>query len=734
LKYYVFLQLYFYIFLTNIMNKTSIFCSVSLLSTVVVSCDEKQKTPQQPNIIFILADDLGYGDLGCYGQSIIQTPHIDRLAAEGMRFTRHYSGSTVSAPSRSSLMTGLHTGHTPVRGNKEHQPEGQYPQPGNTFTIGKMLKAEGYVTGCFGKWGLGYPGSEGAPENQGFDEFFGYNCQRFAHSYYPYYLWHNKDTVWLKGNEGNQKGEYAHDIIHREALKFIRNNKDRPFFAYLPYTIPHAELTNPDDSIFVTYKDKFPETPYQGVGTNHDRTRGGYSSTPHPKADFAAMVARLDAYVGEIITELRKLGLDKNTIVMFSSDNGPHREGGADPDFFKSYGPLRGVKRDLYEGGIRIPMIAWYPEKIKAGSVTDHISAFWDLMPTFAELTGTKAADNTDGISFVPTLFGKSKQKKHDYLYWEFHEQGGKIAVTKGNWKAIWLNVSNPEKTKVELFDLSKDIHEDNNIAQQHPKKVAELDQIMRKAHTDSQVFPFSLPIVAKQSKEKWIQLFNGKDLTGWTVKIRGFPAGENYGNTFRVENGVMKVVYEPKYYETFEERFGHIFTKETFSNYKLRVEYRFTGEQVSGGPKWAFRNSGAMLHAQSPESMHVDQDFPVSIEAQFLGGDGTNERPTGNVCSPGTDIHINGVLYPKHSALSSSKTYHGDQWVTIEMIVYADRLVHHVIDGDTVMTYSNLTQDGKGLKPEAIVPVGPLKSGHIAMQSESHPVEFRKIELLKLD
>jgi len=483
------------------MNKTSIFCSVSLLSTVVVSCGEKQKSPKQPNIIYILADDLGYGDPGCYGQTIIQTPNIDRLAAEGIRFIRHYSGSTVSAPSRSALFTGLHTGNAPIRGNSaairipEMKGEGQYPQPGDTYTIARMLKEGGYATGCFGKWGLGFPGSEGAPENQGIDEFFGFNCQGLAHNYYTYYLWHNKDTVWLKGNEGSQKGEYAPDIIHNEALKFIRNNKDRPFFAYLPYILPHAELVSPDDDIQAMYKDKFIETPWQGVDSGANYRRGPYESSPHPRTDFAAMVTRLDRYVGEIIDELKRLGLDKNTIVMFSSDNGPHREGGADPDFFKSYGPLRGIKRDLYEGGIRVPMIAWYPAKIKAGSVTDHVSAFWDIMPTFAELSGTKAADNTDGISFVPTLFGKSRQKKHEYLYWEFHEQGGKVAVAKGNWKAIWLNISNPEKTKTELYNLSEDIREENNLAKQHPEIVAELDQIMRKAHTDSKAFPFTLPV-----------------------------------------------------------------------------------------------------------------------------------------------------------------------------------------------------------------------------------------------
>ncbi len=453
-----------------------------------------QQNNIKPNIIYIIADDLGYGDIGCYGQQLIKTPNIDRLAKEGMRFTQHYAGCTVSAPSRSSLITGLHTGHTPIRGNKEHLPEGQYPQPGNTHTIAKMLKEDGYATGCFGKWGLGYPGSEGAPENQGFDKFFGFNCQRIAHNYYPYYLWDNRDTVWLKGNEGTKKEDYAMDIIHSEALNFIRSNKNQPFFAFLTYVIPHAELVNPNDSIATMYDGKFPETPFAGVDEGPTYKNGGYGSTPHPKADFAAMITRLDTYVGEVVEILKELGLDKNTIIMFTSDNGPHREGGADPDFFKSYGPLRGVKRDLYEGGIRIPFIAWYPGKIKADSENEHVSAFWDVMPTFAELTGTEVAVNTDGISFLPTLFGKPGQQKHDYFYWEFHEQGGKIAVRKDHWKAIWLNTQNPQKASVELYDLSKDIHEDNNLAEQHPEIISELGRLAKQSHTDSDVFPFSLP------------------------------------------------------------------------------------------------------------------------------------------------------------------------------------------------------------------------------------------------
>jgi arylsulfatase A-like enzyme len=471
---------------------------------------QKQIEKPRPNIIYIIADDLGYGDLGCYGQKIIRTPNIDRLAKEGIRFTQFYSGCTVSAPSRSSLVTGLHTGHSPIRGNSSPlkniasagngktptaSTEGQYPQPGSAYTIGKMLQAGNYATGCFGKWGLGYPRSEGAPEYQGFDTFFGYNCQGRAHNYYPYYLWSNQDTVWLKGNEGTGRGQYAQDVIHSEAIKFIRQNRNRPFFAYLTYIIPHAELVTPDDSIASIYRDRFPETPWKGVDDGPNYRKGPYGSTEHPKADFAAMITRLDAYVGDVLNVLKELGLDKNTLVVFTSDNGPHIEGGADPHFFNSYGPLRGVKRDMYEGGIRVPFIARYPEKIKAGSVSEHVAAFWDVMPTLAELTDTKSAPNTDGISFLPTLFGQQEQPQHEYLYWEFHEQGGKIAVRKDKWKAIWLNVGRPEKASVELYDLSNDIHEDNDLSARYPDVITELTKIKTAARTPSEIWNFGAPV-----------------------------------------------------------------------------------------------------------------------------------------------------------------------------------------------------------------------------------------------
>ncbi|MEL7585320.1 MAG: arylsulfatase [Prolixibacteraceae bacterium] len=472
------------------------------LCCLTANASEKEKqTNDKPNIIYILADDLGYGVVGCYGQTMIKTPNIDKLATEGMLFTQHYAGCTVCAPSRASLMTGLHTGHTPIRGNKSApNSEGQYPMPADTYTVGKMLREGGYATGCFGKWGLGYPYSEGAPENQGFDVFFGYNCQGLAHSYYPYYLWNNTDTLWLKGNEGTKTGEYSQDIIHQKALQFIKDNKNRNFFACLTYILPHAELVNPKDSIFDMYKDEFVETPFEGIDENNTRyKRGGYISNPHPKADFAAMVTRLDAYVGQVVSLIKELGLDENTLVIFTSDNGPHKESGADPAFFKSSGPLRGIKRDLYEGGIRVPFIARYPGKIKAGSVSDHVCAFWDMMPTFAELTGTKAADNTDGVSFLPTLFGKPGQKEHEFLYWEFHEGTGKMAVRKGDWKAIRLNIATPEKLRFELYDLSKDLPEKNNVAGQYPQIASELNKIMDEAHVPSPVWNFGLGKISKK-------------------------------------------------------------------------------------------------------------------------------------------------------------------------------------------------------------------------------------------
>ncbi|WP_423129994.1 arylsulfatase [Gaoshiqia sp. Z1-71] len=394
--------------------------------------------PGPPNIIYILADDLGYGDLSCYGQKHFQTPRIDRMASEGMQFTQHYAGCTVCAPSRSSLMTGQTTGHTPIRGNLGWDPEGQSPLPAASYTLAEMLQESGYTTGAFGKWGLGYIDTEGDPNKQGFDVFYGYNCQSLAHNYYPGHLWHNHEKIVLEENSGINFGQYAPELIHEKALQFIEENKEKPFFLFYPTTIPHAELLLPDQ-----YLDEFrgkllPEKHYQGAEPGDERFRlGGYGTQPESHAAFAAMVSLLDKQVGEIFDKLKELGLDKNTLVIFTSDNGPHLEGGADPDYFDSNGPLRGYKRDVYEGGIRVPMIAWWPGKIKEGSVSDHISAFWDMWPTLAGLTGNEVPKEVDGISFLPTLLSQEGQQKHDYLYWEFHENGGRQAVRKDDWKLV---------------------------------------------------------------------------------------------------------------------------------------------------------------------------------------------------------------------------------------------------------------------------------------------------------
>ncbi len=463
------------------MNKKNI-ANLMLFCAPIYACNTAEKTEQQrPNVIFILADDLGYGDIEPYGQEIIKTPYLTQMASEGMLFTQHYSGSTVSAPSRGSLITGLHTGHTQIRGNKELAGEGQQPMEADTFTVGKMMKSAGYSTGLFGKWGLGYPESPSTPNKMGFEEFYGYNCQRQAHSYYPEHLWRNEEKVILQGNKDGERNTYSQELIHQEALQFIRNNKDVPFFAMLTYTLPHAELNLPHDSIYHIYEDMFEETPHTG----------GYHDSEKPRASFAAMVSLLDKYVGEVIQELKEQGIDDNTIVIFTSDNGPHKEGGADPEFFNSSGPLRGIKRDLFEGGIRVPMIVRYPNKIKAGIITNHISAFWDIMPTLANITNTELPKDKqiDGISFHPTLLNEGQQKEHEYLYWEFHERGGHLALRQNDWKIIILNAKSDEK--VELYNLTSDLGESNNLIDKEPEKTKEMYNILKSIRTESELFPF---------------------------------------------------------------------------------------------------------------------------------------------------------------------------------------------------------------------------------------------------
>jgi arylsulfatase A len=453
----------------------------------------QENKSQSPNIILILADDLGYGDVGFNGQKLIKTPNIDRLAKEGMRFNQFYAGTSVCAASRSSLLSGQHTGHTYIRGNKSVQPEGQQPIADSVLTVAEVLRSAGYATGAFGKWGLGPVGSEGDPNNQGFAEFYGYNCQSLAHRYYPAHLWENGRKVVLKENHDLMYNkEYAPDLIQQKALDFVdaRDGK-QPFFLFLPYILPHAELAVPDDSLFRYYKGKFPEKPHKGLDYGINAAKGGYASQEYPHAAFATMVARLDMYIGEIMAKLKQKGLDKNTLVIFSSDNGPHVEGGADPQFFNSSGGFRGVKRDLYEGGIRVPFVVRWPGVIRPQSVSEHIGAFWDILPTVTELAGAKIPAHIDGISLAPTLTSKGNQKKHDYLYWEFHEQGGKQAVRQGQWKAVRLKAAGNPDGIVELYDLSKDPGENVNLTPQFSEKADELRSIMNKAHVSSAIFPF---------------------------------------------------------------------------------------------------------------------------------------------------------------------------------------------------------------------------------------------------
>ncbi|GAB5441984.1 MAG: arylsulfatase [Fuerstiella sp.] len=435
------------------------------------------KAAEHPNIVYILLDDAGYGDLSCYGQQKFRTPNIDRLAAEGMKFTQHYSGSTVCAPTRCSLMTGVHTGHSYVRGNREVKPEGQAAMPADIVTIPRLLQQAGYVTGAFGKWGLGAPASTSDPAEH-FDLFYGYNCQREAHTYYPDHLWRNHERVSMDGET------YSATVIMDEALQFVRDNREQPFFLFLPVTIPHAAMHAPEEYV-APWRKQFPQ---------FENKIGKYSgpNVRNPIAAFAGMMTLLDDQVGDLMKLLQDLKLDENTLVMLSSDNGPHQEGGHDPVFFDSNGPLKGHKRDLYEGGIRAPLIARWPGRISPGSVSDHVSAHWDMLPTFCEIAGVDPPKSIDGISMLPELTGREEQPEHEVLYWEFYERGGKRAVRFGDWKAVQRNLrSVDQKDGVELYDLSQDVGEDQNVAQQHPDVVDQALKYFDECHSPSPFWQF---------------------------------------------------------------------------------------------------------------------------------------------------------------------------------------------------------------------------------------------------
>ncbi|WP_346236173.1 arylsulfatase [Niabella insulamsoli] len=497
------------------------------------TCLAQQRKAAKPNIIYILADDLGYGELGCYGQTKIETPHIDALAKNGKKFTQHYAFA-VCAPSRYLLMTGINSGHAYIRGNHEwgergpvwdfkameENPflEGQFPIPDSTLTIAEVLKEAGYTTGLVGKWGLGAPFTSGLPNRQGFDYFYGYICQRQDHTYYNGHLWENEDRVALsnkivapdttlpktadlmdpKTYAPFQQKDYGPDFLIKAALNFIDKNKEQPFFLYYPSPLPHVSLQAPERLVDYYHKKFGDEKPFRG---------GSYFPCRYPRATYAAMITLLDEQVGQIVDQLKKNGLYENTIIMFCSDNGPAFNAGVDPEFFNSAGPFNEKygwgKGFLREGGIRMPFIVQWPGKVKAGSTSDHVSATIDIMPTLCELFNMKVPAKVDGISLLPEILGNSaRQKQHEYLYFEYPEYGGQQAVRVKNWKAIRMNLMKGQ-IKTELYDLATDPAEENDLAAQHPDIVATLENIMRKAHQTPEVERFIIPALEQESKAK---------------------------------------------------------------------------------------------------------------------------------------------------------------------------------------------------------------------------------------
>ncbi len=434
------------------------------------------RASDHPNIIYILADDLGYGDLGCYGQKEILTPNIDKLCSEGMKFTNHHSGSTVCAPSRAVLLTGKHTGHCTVRGNGNSQ---NLKEGSEDVTIAKLLQTAGYHTAMIGKAGTGCNVSPGQPNRKGFDYFYGFNGHRAAHHYFPPVVYRNDKEVHFPNNKKHTGDTYVHDEFLKEILGYLdkHGKTKQPFFLHYAALIPHASLVAPEEWV----------AKYRGKVKEEKQGRfGNYAKCKEPKATFAGMVSRLDWEVGEIMKKLKELGIADKTLVIFTSDNGPHSAGGNKAKWFNSNGDLRGEKRDLFEGGVRVPMIAHWPGKIQAGSTTDHLSAFWDVMPTFCQLTGVEAPSDIDGISFLPTLMGKAKQQKqHQYLYWEFYERGGKRAALTHKWKAVQLNMKKGGG-KIMLFDVRADSSEMRDVAKKHPDVVAKFKVIFDAAHTPS--------------------------------------------------------------------------------------------------------------------------------------------------------------------------------------------------------------------------------------------------------
>lgn len=477
-----------------------------LLVTLLAGPPAFAQAERPANVIFILADDLGYGELGCYGQEKIRTPNIDALAAKGIKFTDAYTGAPVCAPARCVLMTGVSPANAQVRGNKEgggwgpDAPEGQWPIAAETVTVAELMHNAGYATGAMGKWGLGGPGSEGHPSYQGFDLFYGYLCQRVAHNFYPTHLWHNHDVDVLDGNRyfsAHQKiksaedgfaqfyGEvYAADKMLDQAEQFIRDNKDKPFFLYLPFLEPHVAMQPPQEWV-ERYPQEWDTEPYLG--------NRGYLPHPRPRAGYAAMISDLDEHVGAVVALIDELGLGEDTLIVFTSDNGPtHDVGGVDTEFFNSAGPLRGRKGSVYEGGIRVPMVARWTGTIQPGTQSDLQVCMQDLMATMADLTGQDLPAGCDGISYLPTLTGKGEQLTHDYLAWEFHGYGGQKAVRIGDWKAVQQNI-HKGNTTIQLYHLGEDLGETKDVAADHPELVDQARAIFTDDRTPSANFPMKL-------------------------------------------------------------------------------------------------------------------------------------------------------------------------------------------------------------------------------------------------
>ncbi len=746
-----------------------------------------------PNFVLILVDDLGRQDLGCEGSTFYETPNIDRIAANGTRFENAYSACQVCSPSRAAIQTGK----SPIRVNitdyiahgRQNQPENwkrntallpaayDMQLPLEEVTIAEVLRDNGYKTFFAGKWHLGSDGF--GPREQGYDiNKGGHHAGSPPGGYFSPY----RNPALANG----PAGESLPLRLGRETAEFIESHKSQPFFAMLSFYSVHSPIQSTEE-LWSKYRNKAERTGLTETKQRFliDRTKEVRQVQDHPV--YAGMMEALDQAVGTVLAAIDRSGLADNTVVIFTSDNGGVSSGDG---FATACLPFRGGKGRQWEGGIRQPLYIHWPG-VTSGKTSDAFAIGMDLYPTILDIAGLPLMpqQHLDGVSLVPALQGKQMPPRS--LYWHYPNygnQGGEPSaiVRRGDWKLIRYF----EDGRQELYNLANDVGEQHDRAKEQPALTAELAQDLdvwlketgarfptpnpnynhaADVAAMEQLRKVGLPrreaehaqflqadftprggwwqtrTVSAQSpaasskadtkKDKWIPLFNGQNLEGWTPKIRGFPAGENFANTFRVEDGLLTVNYDG--YDKFENRFGHLFYNKSFSRYRLRVEYRFVGDQISDGPGWATRNSGLMLHGETPQQMAVDQDFPASIEVQLLGGNGNDPRPTANLCTPYTHVVMDGGLLKRHCTQSKSQTYHGDQWVTVEVEVHGSKLMRHFVNGKPVLEYTQPQLDDTEAHTRELIKLngGPiLTGGTISLQSESHPVQFRKVELLPLD